>query len=264
MSTTTEPINLLLSRDELLVVLRSLGVETIPGIDSDPLGNLTAEGMEVAATVAGRGLWARDLARMQGDGRLVLHNLLLTAVGICAYATQTVFVYHWPEDGAVARRGFGHIRGDDFVVHTRPADVLHLFTMLPAREQMVEQVLRLCDYEEREQPEGALTLAAADLGRVRQWARQGAGETAVSFLTDQGADGETAVSFVNTLSHSPHISVWQLLRRQADQGVAKYDCTLIQNKRHSWFVAPGAEDAGVLRVETAVKANLVNLLNDWL
>lgn len=263
MSTTTEPVNLLLSRDELLLALRSLAVEAVPGIDSDPLGNLTPEGLEIAATVAGRSLRARDLARLREDGQLALHNLILTAVGICAYATQTAFVYHWPEDGDVPQRYFGHIRGEDFVCHLRPADVLHLFTLLPGKGAMVEQILQFCLYEEREVAGGELTLAATDFGRVRQWAREGEGETAVSHLAGQGADRETAVAFVNTLAHSPHISIWQLLRQQTDQSVAQYDCTLVQNKRHGWLVAP-ADEAGVLRVQTAVKANLVNLLTDWL
>lgn len=259
---TTEPINLLLSRDELLLVLRSLGVETIPGIDSDPLGNLTPEGMEIALTVAGRALRAREMARLRQDGQLVLHNLLLTAVGICTYATQTAFVYHWPEDGAVPQRYFGHVRGEDFVSHLRPADVLHLFTMLPAKEQMVAQILQFCAYHEGEEA-GNLEMGMGDFGRLRQWVRQGERETAVSHLADQGADRETAAAFVNTLAHSPDISVWQLLRQQPDQTVAQYDCTLVQNKRHGWLVAPAAGD-GVLRVETAVKANLENILHNWL
>ena len=264
MNDSTEPINLLLSREELLLTLRLLQVDSIPGLDNDPQGNLTPEGLELALTVAGRALRARELARVQEDGSLALHNLLLTAVGICAYATQTIFVYHWQEDGDLPVRYFGHMRGDDFVAHTRPDDVLHLFTLLPSKGQMVEQILRLCAWENKGQKNGAYSLEVTDFGQVRQWAREGEVDTAVNHLTKHQANREAAAALVSTLSHSPHVSILQMLKQQADQSVAKQDFTLVQDKEHSWLMTSPTGDAnGPLLVETAVKADIVSLISDW-
>lgn len=264
MNNSIEPINVLLSREELLLTLRMLQVESIPGLDSDPQGNLTPEGLELALTVAGRALRARELAQVQEGGGLALHNLLMTAVGICAYATQTVFVYHWQEDGDLPVRYFGHIRGNDFVAHTRPDDVLHLFTLLPTKAQMVEQIFQLCTWEDKSQKNGAYSLEVADFGQVRQWARQGEVDTAVTHLVNHQANPEAANALVSTLSHSPHVSIMQMLKQQADQSVAKQDFTLVRDQDHGWLMTSPTGDAnGPLVVETAVKADIVSMINDW-
>ena len=265
MSNPTEPINLLLSRDELLLTLRSLQAESIPGIDTDPLGNLTPDGLELMMTIAGRALQARELGQLREDGSLALHNLLLTAVGVCAYATQTVFVYHWPEDGAVPVRYFGHIRGNDFVAHTRPEDVLHLFSLLPTKAQMIEQILQLCGCADKAQKNGSYSLEVAGFGQVRQWAGSGDETTAVAHLTSHQADPEAAAALVSTLAHSPHISILQMLKQQDEQQITKYDFTIVQDNQHCWLVTPTTEDAtDLLTVQTAVSADIASVLNDWL
>jgi hypothetical protein len=265
MTNLTEPVNLLLSREETLLTLRSLQTESIPGIDGDPAGELTAEGLDLALMVAGRALRARQLAQVREDGELALHHALLTAVGVCAYATRTAFVFHWPEDGNELARYFGHVRGEDFVAHTRPEEALHLFTMLPTKMQLIEQILQTCGYEDRQQNGAGLTLEAADFGQARQLAKQGDGETAVSYLTERQADPDTAAAFAGTLAHRPHISILQLLKQQDDLSIAKSDFTIVQGKEYCWLIRPTAGDAnGSLTVKTAVKAEIVSLLNDWL
>src|SRR5512145_1990409 len=120
---TSEPIQILLSREELLFVLNLLQAGFIPGLDDDPLGELTAEQQAFALTVAGRALRARELAQQHPDGQWVVHNNLLLAVGGCAYAQGIISVYHWPSNSALPRRFFGHLRENQAIAHTRPADV---------------------------------------------------------------------------------------------------------------------------------------------
>ena len=266
MTNSTEPINILLSREELLLTLRAVQVESIPGIDNDPLGNLTPEGLDIALTVAGRALRARELAQVREDGTLALHNLLLTAVGVCAYATETIFVYHWLEDGDLPVRYFGHIRGDDFVAHTRPNDVLHLFTLLPSREKMVEQISQLCAWEDKgkSQQNGAYSLEVANFGQVRQWAREGEVDTAVSHLKEHQANPAAATALVDTLARSPHVSILQMLKQQDDAQVAKRDFTVVQDQDHFWLMTSATGDvADPLTVKTAVKEDIVSLINNW-
>lgn len=264
MTDSTEPINILLSRDELLLTLRALQVASIPGIDNDPLGDLTPDGLELAMTVAERALRARELAQVREDGSLSLHNLLLTAVGVCAYATQTIFAYHWRDDGELPVRYFGHIRGDDFVAHTRPDDVLHLFTLLPTKSQMIEQISQLCVWEDRAQQNGLFSFEVANFGQVRQWARAGEVETAVTHLKDHQVNPEAATALVGTLAHSPHVSILQMLKQQADQSVTKQDFTVVQDERHCWLMSsPTGNVTDPLVVKTAVKADIISLINAW-
>lgn len=264
MNNSTEPINILLSREELLLTLRALQVASIPGIDRDPLGDLTPDGLELAMTIAERSLRARELAQVREDGSLALHNLLLTAVGVCAYATQTVFVYHWRDDGDLPVRYFGHIRDGDFVAHTRPDDVLHLFTLLPQKEQMIEQIAQLCNWEDRGQKNGLYSLDVPDFAQVRQMARTGEVDTAVAHLEAHRANPAAATALVETLTHAPHISILQLLKQQADQSVARRDFTVVQDQEHCWLMtSPTGSPSDPLVVKTAVKADLISLISDW-
>ena len=62
---SSQLVNILLSRDELLLVLTLLEAQYIPGLDIDPLGERSAEQQDLAFVVAARGLRARDLARVR-------------------------------------------------------------------------------------------------------------------------------------------------------------------------------------------------------
>ncbi|MCB8977457.1 MAG: hypothetical protein H6657_08565 [Ardenticatenaceae bacterium] len=264
MNNSTEPINILLSREELLLTLRALQVASIPGIDRDPLGDLTPDGLELAMTIAERSLRARELAQVREDGSLALHNLLLTAVGVCAYATKMVFVYHWRDDGDLPVRYFGHMRDGDFVAHTRPDDVLHLFTLLPTKDQMIEQIAQLCGWEDRGRKNGLYSLDVPDFAQIRQLAKAGEVNTAVAHLQEHQANPAAATALVETLTHAPHVSILQLLKQEDNPSVTRRDFTVVQDQEHCWLMtSPSGNTTDPLLVKTAVKADLIALISDW-
>ena len=78
----SEAINILLSREELLYVLNILQAQTIPGLDADPLGQMDGPQHQLALVVAERALRARELAISHNGSGMVVHNALLTAVGV--------------------------------------------------------------------------------------------------------------------------------------------------------------------------------------
>lgn len=240
---TYEPINILLSREELLLVLELLQAESLPGLDADPLGELSPEGRELALTVAGRVLRARDLAQVGEDGQLSLHTALLTAVGVCAYSTNTVFVFHWPDGEESPIRYFGHVRGDDVAAHSRPEDVLHLFTLLPSRDQLIEQVLSFCAYQDGPQNElPEIGVAGEEFVHVRELAGTGATEEAVGRLVASGAAEESAAAFVATLADSPKVSIFQTLTQQGEGDVLRRDFTVVQGGQQTWFIGPTSDE----------------------
>jgi hypothetical protein len=241
---TLEPINILLSREELLLVLELLQAESLPGLDADPLGELSPEGRDLALTVAGRGLMARDLAQLGEDGQLSVHSALLTAVGVCAYSTNTVFVFHWPETRENPIRYFGHVREDDVAAHSRPDDVLHLFTLLPSKDHLIEQVLAFCEFRDVPQT-GSFEMAVAgeDFVQVRQLASNGSPQEAVDLLVANGAGPESAAAFVSTLAGSPRVSILQTLTQEGEDEVLKRDFTMVQDSQHTWFIGPTAAES---------------------
>lgn len=259
-----QPVNILLSREELLLVLKLLGVEAIPGLDADPQGAWDAGQEALALRVAERALRARALADVR-DGQVALHNALISAVGTCAFPHKTVFVYHWPAGGEEAIRYFGHMRGDEVVVHTRPADGLHLFSRLPSAGYFTDQLLTACAVTaDKPALSGGFTLASAAFTRLRQLAEGGSTQTALDLLRQTGLDAVGAEALVATLAHAPAVSIIQM-RKQQDGAVAGQEFTLLQNSQHAWLVQPNTGTAErPLHVQPTSRQTVERLLADWL
>jgi len=247
-------VSILLSRDELLLILNLLHAQSIPGLDEEPLGEWSPEQRVLAQVVAERALRARELAQRQSDDQLVIHKTLLTAVGVCAYAQSSIFSYHWPEPNVMPARYFGHVRGDDIVAHTRPQDVLHLFSLLPSKEQLIDQIIAFCHYQETTSNLSfEFTLAQADFMKLRKLAETGLNEP--NFITEQ------TKHLSDTLANKPRVSVFQLIS-QNNQQVQKRDFTLIQDAHITWLILAMPEEQ--LLIKSITQVEFKQKLTEWL
>jgi hypothetical protein len=259
-----ESINILLSREELLFILDLLQADFIPGLEADPRGELTAEQRALALTVAGRALWARQLAQLNSNGEWLIHNDLLTIVGGCAYAQEVISVYHWPANETFPHRLFGHIRENDVVIHTRPADVLHRFTLLSSKAELITQVLALCEFEGGSaSPPRQLTVPGNDFAKIQALAGAGDAAGVVDMLATTGTATEAAQAFGATLASSPRLSIMQVVKQQAN-GAAQKDFTLLQNGHYAWLIHAPASAAGdpLLSIKTTTRDEVIALLSE--
>lgn len=260
-----KPVNVLLSREELLLVLRLLQAPTLAGLDTDPAGELDAAQQTVAFTVAERALRARELAQLRPGGELAVHTALLAAIGVCAYPQTTIFVYHWPVNGDAAIRYFAHARAGEIVAHTRPADVLHLFTRLPSTTHLVTQLFMACGWEDGPSAPGQpFTVPAPIFADVRRMAMAGAVQGAIELLRTQRVAPDSARAFLMTLAEAPRLSVVQM-RKQVNGAVQARDFTLVQNSQRSWLVT-NASDVGeeAVTIKTTSKPEVAELFAGWL
>lgn len=258
---TLEPINILLSREELLLLLDLLQAETIPGLDPDPtLGDLTPEQRSLALTVAERALRARELVQVQAGGELIVHRRLLTAVGVCAYPHSAVLVYHWPSQADTPVRYFGHRRENEFVAHSVPDSTLHLFSLLPTREQLVGQVLAVAQFADAPAEAVEFSVPAQVLGQAREQANAAQAGLAQATLTGSGVATEAAQAFAGALAGNPRVTIMQLLKQQAQGEVLRQDITLLQNGSAAWLVSQPSGGEGALQVKTIARDELTALL----
>ncbi len=236
-----EQSNVLLSREELLLLLNLLQADDIPGLEIDPFGELNDDQRQLAIIWAGRALRARELAQLNEDGKLMVQEGLLTAVGTCAYADKAIFAFHWHAGSKIASPYFGHIRGNNVVAHTRPEDVLHLFTTLPSQKELLSQLLDFCGYENMPSA-SSQPLEMKVTNDVFVLAREAAdgdeNEKAVALLVDNGAGKETAVALTSTLTNAPNISILQTFKNDENNVAQKNDVTIIYNDICIWFVSP--------------------------
>lgn len=262
MNNGKEATNIRLSREELLLTLSLLETDFIPGLDNDPLGELNRDQYTLALTWAERALRARGLAQ-RFDGELKVHSTLLTAVGVCAYSQNALFVYHWPSGQETPLRYFGHLRGDQVVAHTRPEDVLHQFALLSSKAHLIDQALAACRYVETPvSPLAEFELSREPLSRARELANLGQSQTAAEQLIAAGAPTESAKALATTLAAAPRVSILQTLKQQADGSVLKRDFTLLQTRDQTWLIIapPPANDRTTLLVKPAGKDEIEALL----
>jgi hypothetical protein len=265
---TSQPLTVTLSREELLAVLEVLQATFIPGLDEDPLGEMTPQGRELAVTVARRALEARELGQVGEDGQFLVHRAVLTAVGACAYSQSAVIAFHWPSGSEEATRFFGHLREGDVVIHTRPTDVLHRFALLPSRDALIGQLLDFCEAGEAgDEPAAEFKVRRDDFGRARDAATAGAPAEAAGILCETGADQAAAESLAATLAASPRVSVVQTLKGAGGQEIATREFTLIQNGGHAWWLLPqggGAAAGDTLTVQTTNRSKISTAVAGWL
>lgn len=261
-----EPVNVVLSSDELALILGLLQAHTLPGLDPDPMGQRTPEQQDTAFVVAARGLRARGLARARAADQpdaapLTVHAGVLAAVGACAFSTGALFIYCWPSRAELPVRVFGHLRAGAFVIHTLPEEGLHRFTMLASKEQWVDRTLAVCQWSE--QPAalaGELRLAGSDFARLRELAEQGNLIEARALLDPDLASLELINPLLASLASQPQVAIVQALQAAGAGAAARRDFTLVQGADALWLVEPVDGDASLLTARQVTRSDVYALL----
>lgn len=262
----TEPINVIVSRHELMVVLEALQATIVPGLGEDPLGDLSTEQQGLALIVAQRALEARGLINVDQEGTLTIHQMLLDAIGTCVFAPKALMLFHWPTGAEAPIQYYGHVGEESFVAHTRPNNVLHAFSLLPSAQNIIDQVLSVCGIRNVPQTEDlSLSLSRSDFVTIRGLAETGELDEAKSLLLTNGVSDETSATFIHALSDNPQISILQILHQVEDSSVEKRDLTLLQNGEMAWLITATTDDEdGMLQIKPTSRDGVETLLNEWL
>ncbi len=252
--------SILLSREELLAVLEPLGTAFIPGLDPDPLGDLTEEGWQLALLVARRALVARELARQGADGKWLVHQSLLETVGVCAQGQSAILAYHWTQGSETPHAFYGHLRDGRGVAHTRPSEILHRFTVLGPKAALVAAAIDFCACADRPAPPVKFIASTATLTEARALAA-GDEASAAELLTKAGTPAGAAQGLAHSLSAQPEVSVIQVLRQQGDGTINTREATLIQDDAVAWWMEPSGEE---LTVRTVSLQQICDQIEAWL
>ena len=225
-----ENLKVRLSREELLFLLFTLKTDFIPGLDADPVGELSQEQKNLGLVYAERALRARDLVAVNENGALVVREALLLMIGTCAYSPMMITLHHFSTYD-VPKQMFWHIRNGVTVAHTRPDAPLHDFAFVPNRETLVQQIIDECTIliiEKNNYPEIATTNAI--LKTVREQATKNL-EEFIQTLVSQAVPTEAAKEICSILAGKHYVSALHLAVRQEDK-------TLLQevyNSRWDYF-----------------------------
>lgn len=226
----------LLSRNELLVILKLLAVADLPGLGPDPLGELSAEQQAYGMTVAERSLRAREMALVDQQGALLVQREVLELIGSCALAQGTLVVTDVRPSENRANQWFGHRLDTTFVAHFLPDSALHQFNQVADRAALAALIGDFASWPDcPAAPLAALELTGAVLAAAREQAGQD-GRTAARLLVEAGADAASAEAVAAILSSAHGVTVVQAIHRRDADTAAVTSVTVLYNKTGVWVM----------------------------
>jgi len=120
------PVDVTLSRDEILLIAALFERDGLIGLAADPIETqITPAGRGLMLVAAERSLRARGFARLrERDASLEVRRDVLGAVGLCAFATRAAVVTGIDAQGSVAREAVYAAEGQ-FVCQSSPQPALY-------------------------------------------------------------------------------------------------------------------------------------------
>lgn len=256
----------LLSYNELLVILRLLGAGGLPGAGPDPLGELSAEQQAYGLMVAERALRARELARSDEGGGLLVQRGVLELVGSCVLAQGTLIVTHVHTGDGRAAQWFGHRLDATFVAHLLPDPVLHQFTQVGDRDGLVKLIGDLSAWPDCPADSAAsLVLPGEVIAAVREQAPQNRA-AAAELLVAADAEGASAAALLDVLAQPYGVTVIQAIHRRDADAAAVASVTVLSHAGGLWLMTEVAGgQAGSYRLTPATRAEAETLIRqlEW-
>lgn len=212
------PFRVVLSHVELAYLLSFFGVAPSIGVDRNPLEGLPAEQITIAQETASDALRARALLRFDAEGQPLLADDLLRVLGAYAGPQQMVTAYRYAADEALPLAFFGYVNDGDTVVHTRPGDLLHEFTLLSGASALIEALAAFCAGAKPAQlPRRQLSLPSQAIAAARAYADAGRALEVLQVLQEAGVPDPTAQSLADDLVTPSAVTTVTLLA-QRDEG----------------------------------------------
>jgi len=203
-----ERVTVVLTREELAVILRLLGVTEMPGYDASwlraaPDGSLPADTRR-ALEVATNGLIARGFLTDTSTGQeaqITMPAPLIAMVAACAFGEYSVLLA--ARNAQQRNQAFLHELQGLGVIHTAPSGDLHQFDALNGRAGVLQIMATILGLDN--QPALGLPPAAIDadtLERICDVALQGNAPEAERQLVQSGIPAPTAQPLAGALSNA--------------------------------------------------------------
>ncbi len=254
--------HVVLSHGELVYLLRFFGVQPMVGVDRDPLADLPMEQVAVALETAGHALRARDLLRFDEAQQPVLADDLMRVLSAYADPHQMVSAYRYRTDDALPLAFFGYRQGDDAVIHTRPADLLHEFTLVREPGALIAALATFCaGAAPGELPRRQLALPAQAIAAARAYADAGRTQEVMQVLLAAGLSEPNAQLLAVDLVTPTALTTATLLVRRNGGAPGRRDFVYWQSERSDSAMVIVEQGAEVLITDGSA-ASIATIVNE--
>ncbi|HMR67916.1 MAG TPA: hypothetical protein PKE64_28225 [Anaerolineae bacterium] len=231
-------LSVVLSRDEVLAILRLVNLSDIPGLGEEPIPGLSPEQQALSLIVAERGLRARGLAVIDAEGRLRLHSDVLRMLGVCAAPSLSLYVTLTALPAGEVKQLIAHLREDTWVLQTRPEPVLHAFMQLDNWPQVLQQLRAFCQWPSPSPKNNFhLTIPTETLKTVQELVAEAKLNEANHQIIEAGNSLDDAAKLTTLLSQPHIVTVIQQVSIKSTDSVAIQSVTLLYGNDSDFLVA---------------------------
>ena len=227
----------LLSRSELQAILTLAEIAVFPGFSSeDPIGDLAPEQEAYGIICGERALRARGQAFVDEQGELRIQNQLLEAIGVCAYASNMLVITRFPVGEKIGSRFVVYHLDDHYVSLFLPENMLFLFTVYGGRQQVVEDICRLCASKEVTNTSETFIISEASLAQLRQIVDADTITLAEKILKQEHIDERLGQAFLSLLRNPYELIILQAVKSIGDDELSIQTTLIFHDGDYSWGV----------------------------
>lgn len=229
--------SILLSREEVLLLLKLIKAETIPGLGEEPIGELSQDQLAIGYIYAERALRARELAHINSDGKLAVNQALLETITVCAYSQNAIVAHHFPVDGR-PKVYSGHSYDGAHVSHVKLEDVLHLFSILPDQDTILQQTINICQLHNLPKTDAKeIKVTHATLEKIHQALNSDNHQIAIDLVVASDSELDAARAFVKLLAQPHTTSILYYISPSSTGGqLSPREITILQNEESAWLM----------------------------
>ncbi len=256
-------VNILLTREEVRLLVGLLQAPSLPGLDIEPSLPLVPE-LEAAGLIyAEKSLRARELARLQPDGRLGVNTMLLAMFETCVRPEHAILVQHITEDKKLIPL-YGHSKQGIFVTYILPEPDLFRFSILPDMATLLDRVMTGAQFQDFVLPnqQGEMEIVAnhTTLSAARQAAEQDGSDAAVVTLENAGIALIAAQALAQTLAAPHRLTILTVFTVNSDAETIKEQLTVIATSTQAWLMRQQVGELTSYRIKPVVADDIRLLL----
>jgi hypothetical protein len=258
MTTAKAPVTIRLSQEELLFVLRTINVPSLPGMGEHPFGQSNEETIDALLSAAGRALMARNLLAIGTDNTLQIDQGIYAAATMCAHPEQMValLIRH---DSQVAQQHYYYRVPQLAVTHTISQPGLHDLTMATTSDMgqsLAYDVLQAL-------PTGSdmsynALISQEMLTTIQHLAHQDA-STALLHLQEAGIAAEPARALIAVLA-APRIRLSLQFIARLQPTVEQNVLTVLADDTRCWIIHADSLHAAKVSVQSLPAAKVVQVV----
>ena len=237
---------LLVSTEELLLILTLLQSGPLPGMSPRLYENLAPEQLSMCLDVAGRSLRSRNIAQIEPDGQFRVQRDILEVVGACAYPEGTQVITIAESPGGNRATFFAYHREERFVLQTSPEPELYRFQAYATRVNTLEAISQICELPKittntsepvvTTQQTVGLARSAVETGKID--------DARVVFTASSRGLPQLLEAFVDLLAKPHRIAVMQSISYLTSDSAAIQVATLVYDDDQVWLAVEGQPEAG--------------------